>query len=561
MKEGSGFRSRRGLSAVSLGLGLALAVVVAGCGASPAASSFLPKTTNATTSPAKTQPTEPALATGDSLGPDGVVSSSVVAENKLPGTTAWEIPPHSGPDGIQGFASLGDPTVGTQVTLYVSTEATTFRVVAYRMGWYQGLGGRQVWESPLTTGRVQPGCPLTAGINMVSCDNWTASLTVPITAAFTPGDYLLKLEGNVGQQGYIPLTVWDPASHATYLIMNRTFTEEGWNAFGGYSYYQGEGPCTLGSGPYPVCNRARVVSFDRPYDTGDGASDFLSNEYPLIRFCEEHGLDVSYATDVTVDEHPTLLLQHKTLLSLGHDESWSNNERQAALTAQAAGMNIVFFGAAALVRHVRLEPSLLGPDRQEVDYRDSSEDPLNGHGDPLQVTGNTWASPPTNWSEVGLVGELYSGYITKGSAPFVVADAASWAFKGTGLRNGSSIPGVIISDIDHVAPGPPTPADLQVLGHSPIGLEQVYTNQGKWGLATYSDMTYYTDPTGGAGVLDTGDNNWINALTPCAASVPQCPSTEIRKITGNILRLFGQGPTGAIAPATPNLNTIQPPGS
>src|SRR5665213_3030827 len=116
MKGKSGCKSRRGLSAVCLGLGLALAVVVSGCGASPTASSFLPKTTKATTSPAKTKPTDPALATADFLGPDGVVSPSEEAENKLPGTTAWEIPPHSGPDGIEGFANMGNPTVGTQVT-------------------------------------------------------------------------------------------------------------------------------------------------------------------------------------------------------------------------------------------------------------------------------------------------------------------------------------------------------------------------------------------------------------------------------------------------------------
>ncbi|HEY5250486.1 MAG TPA: N,N-dimethylformamidase beta subunit family domain-containing protein [Acidimicrobiales bacterium] len=554
-------KRHRRLPAVTVGLGLALAVILSGCGESPTAASFSAPKVRPKTSPASTRPQKSSPATTASLGPDGVISSSVIAQNQLPGTTAWEIPPHTGPDGIEGFANVADPTAGTQVTLYVSTAATTFQVVAYRMGWYQGLGGHQVWQSPPTPGRVQPACPLTAGVNMVSCDNWTASLTIPITAAFAPGDYLLKLVGSTGQEGYVPLTVWDPSSHATYLIMNRTFTEEGWNAFGGYSYYQGEGPCTLGSGPYPVCNRARVVSFDRPYDTGDGASDFLSNEYPLIRFCEEHGLDVTYATDVTVDEHPTVLLQHKTLLSLGHDESWSNNERVAALTAQTKGMNIVFFGAAALVRHVRLQASPLGPDRQEVDYRDSSEDPLNGVGDPLLVTGNTWASPPTNWSEVGLVGELYSGYVTTGSAPFVVADASAWAFQGTGLRNGSSIPGLITSDIDHVSPGPPTPADLQVLGHSPIALNQVYTNQGKWGLVTYSDMTYYSEPDGGAGVLDTGDNNWINALTPCPRTVAHCPATEVAKITGNILRLFGQGPTGTNAPATSNLITILPPGS
>ena len=250
------------------------------------------------------------------------------------------------------------------------------------MGYYQGLGARQVWASPMLTGTTQPTCPLTPDINMVSCDNWSPSLNVSITSAFVPGDYLLKLVGSGGQQAYVPLTVWNPTSHATYLIMNRTFTEEGWNAYGGYSYYQGQGPCTLGSGSYPVCNRARVVSFDRPYDTGNGSSDFLSNEYPLVRFSEAHGLDVTYATDVTVDEHPTILLQDKALLSLDHDESWSYNELQGAQAAQAQGVNIAFFGAAALVRHVRLQPSPLGPDREEVDYRDSAEDPLNGHGNP-----------------------------------------------------------------------------------------------------------------------------------------------------------------------------------
>jgi hypothetical protein len=556
--SGSSLRRRRRCPLALVALALTVALGVAGCSAAPSTKGAAPKATKAKakTTTRTSAPARPASA--PFLGSDGVVSPAVIAQNKLPGTTAWEIPPHSGSGAIEGFGSLDNATVGDQVTLYVSTTATDFTVVAYRMGWYQGLGGRQVWQSAPVVGHVQPPCPLTPGINMVSCDNWSASLAIPITSAFVAGDYLLKLVGNAGQEAYVPLTVWDPSSHATYLIMNRTFVEQGWNAFGGYSYYQGQGPCTLGSGPYPVCNRARVVSFDRPYDSGDGASDFLSNEYPLVRFCEEHGLDVTYATDVTVDEHPTLLLQHKVLLSLGHDESWSYNERQAAQTAQNAGMNIVFFGAASVLRHVRLQASPLGPDREEVDYRDSAEDPLNGQGNPMQVTGNTWSAPPSNWSEIGLVGEMYSGYITTGSANFVVADASSWIFKGTGLHNGSSLPGIITSDFDHVSPGPPTPGDLQVLGHSPIPLSEAYTNQGRWGADTYSDMTYYTDPTSDAGVLDTGDNNWINSLTPCSGGVPPCPAAAVAKITGNLLWLFGQGPAGHFLPSTNNLMTILP---
>ena len=285
------------------------------------------------------------------LGPNGVESTAVTAENRRPGTTAWQISDEGVSGNIEGFADENYAAVGDEVDLYVSTTAPRFQVVAYRMGWYGGTGGRQVWSSPEVTGQVQPPCPLTPGVNMVSCDDWARSLVVPITTAFVPGDYVLKLIGSGGQQSYVPITIWDPKSHATYLIMARSFTEQAWNTFGGYSFYQGEGPCPAGSGSYPVCNRARVVSFDRPYADGNGESDFLTNEYPVVQFAEKDGLDVTYCTDLTVQENPTVLLQHKVLLSLGHDEVWTYGEREAAQTALSKGVNVVFFGAASVLRH------------------------------------------------------------------------------------------------------------------------------------------------------------------------------------------------------------------
>ena len=76
---------------------------------------------------------------------------------------------------------------------------------------------------------------------------------------------------------------------------------------------------------------------------------------------------------------------------------------------------------------------------------------------------------------------MYSGYLEPGLvAPFVVADASSWVFRGTGLHDGSVLPDVIRSDIDHVDEYPGMPANLTVLGHSPIALSEVYTNQGTW---------------------------------------------------------------------------------
>jgi hypothetical protein len=495
-------------------------------------------------------------------GPTGVEARWVVDENKRPGTASWQIPPGTPENQIVGFSSLNYAEVGDLANLYVSTPSPSFTVTAYRMGWYQGLGARAVWTSPDVPGHVQPACPLTAGVNMVSCDNWTSSLTVPITKVFVQGDYLLKLTGSGGQEGYIPLTVWDPTSQAAYLVVNRTFTEVGWNTYGGYSFYQGTGPCPAGSSTYPVCNRARILSMDRPYDSGYGASDFLGNEYPLIQFCEEHGLDVTYVTDVTLSEHPELALAHKAILSLGHDETWSYDERLAVVNARSQGVNLVFFGAAAVLRHVRLEASPLGPDRLVVDYRDSSADPLNGVGDPMQVTGNTFASPPTNLPPESLTGELYSGYLNgTATVPFVVADPTSWVFKGTGLKTGSQLPGVIMSDVDHLSGSTLMPQNIQVLGHSPIPLALSYTNEGAWAGYTYSDMTYYTDPATKAGVLDTGTVNWIYSMSSCKATAPGCPAAQVEAITGNILWLFGQGPAGLTTPSVANWQTIVPAGS
>ena len=277
------------------------------------------------------------LAVSTFLGPDGVESSAIVAENQLPGTTAWQISGQPATGMIEGFANTTYAAAGQSVTLYVSTTASAFSLTAYRMGYYGGLGARQIWQSGEVIGVVQPACPLTAGINMVSCDNWTSSLTIPITSAWVQGDYLLKLSGSNNVQSYVLLTIWDPSSTAAYALIARSLTEEGWNTFGGFSYYTGSGPCTFGqTTSYPQCNRARVVSFDRPYASGNGASDFLSNEYPLVRFMEEHGLDDAYVTDVTVDQNPSVLLNHKAILSLGHDETWTSNERFAAQAAVAA---------------------------------------------------------------------------------------------------------------------------------------------------------------------------------------------------------------------------------
>lgn len=477
-------------------------------------------------------------------GPDGVEARWVITENAKPGTTAWQITGTAG--GIDGYADHVQATLGQKVNLYVSTTAPHYRVTAYRMGYYGGAGGRMVWQSPDEEGFAQPPCPLTSGINMVQC-SWSVSLSFTVTSAWVQGDYLLKLVGDGGQQSYIPLTIWDPSSHATYLVQNSVLTWQAWNDFGGYDFYGGAAP-----GQTPTYDdRARVVSFDRPYAAsfGSGAADFPIEEYPLVRFMEQHGLDVTYGTDITTDEDPASLLDHRVVLSLGHDEQWSLSMRDAATTALDHGVNIVFFGASPVLRKVRLQPSPLGAGRQEVNYRDPPEDPLYGV-DNADVSQNQWAQPPANLPSSLLVGSTYLGYGI--DDPLVVSEPSSWLFAGTGLAEGAQLPGVILADYNGYVPDGPNPPGVEILAHSPVT-----TNYGDSG---YADTTYYTVAGSDAGVFASGTNGWIPAMAPCGAESATCVAPDLDQITANLLDVFGQGPVGQRYPSQANWQSFYPQG-
>jgi hypothetical protein len=475
------------------------------------------------------------------LGPEGVEASWVVNENKKPGTASWQIQSTRGPS-ISGYANTTAAYVGNSVKIYVSTQAPYFTIAAYRMGYYGGDFARLIWQSGQYTGINQPTCPLVSGINMITC-NWTNPVTVNITAAWVQGDYLLKLSAVGGQQSYVPLTIVDPTSSATYVIDNSVFTWQAWNNYGGYDMYGGAAP---GQGA-TYDNRARVMSFDRPYATGEGAGDFLGNELPLVEYVEQHGLDVTYWTDVYFSENPQLLLNHKVYLSLGHAECWDNQERAEAVTGIAKGVNFIFFGASPILRHVRLQPGPNGTaDREMVDYRDPTEDPLYGKNN-AWVTGNTWAQPPTNLPASQIVGNTYGGYDI--NAPMIIVDASAWPFKGTNVTNGFQLPHVVQFDFDHFVPGQEGPSNVQILAHSPVTTS--------YGVRAYADMTYYTDSQSNAGVIATGTNFWIASMTPCQPTT-NCPASVVRAITGNILYVFGQGPAGLKYPSQTNWQQFYP---
>ncbi len=483
------------------------------------------------------QGTTPPKVVSGGVGPGGPTAAWVQAENAKPGTAAWRAVNVAMNGEIEGYASSVSVTQGQSVTLYVSTIAPSFHVEAYRMGYYQGLGGRLVWTSPEIPGVRQGGPTVTPRTNMVEA-RWAPSLNVQPDRSWPEGDYLLKLVSSTGRQSYVPLTLRNDASTATYVVMNSVTTWQAYNLWGGYDLYEG-----IDGRTSDFSHRARIVSFDRPYKIGFGSGDFLGSEQPLVSLVESLGLNVTYVTSVDLDQRPALLLHHRAVFSMGHDEYYSMSMRQGLESALANGVNLAFMGANAMYRHIRFGPSSTGSDRQEIDYKSASEDPLYGQ-DNADVTVN-WRDPPNNDPESKLIGDYYQCNPVK--ADLVVADASNWLFAGTGLQDGQHVPDVVGSEYDAYDPSAPAPDNIEIVAHSPL------TCGGK---GDYSDVTYYSAPSG-AGVFASGSTGWIPHMNPvCAAGTP-CPAPTLDRITQNLLAAFGAGPAGFPHPSVPNAAAVR----
>jgi hypothetical protein len=455
------------------------------------------------------EPHEPARA---SVAPQPA-PNPVVQENSKPGTTAWRIAHESGPE-LEGFASRTSVAPGQRVTIYVSSRFPTFSASVFRMGWYGGTQGRLVWSAPGIRGHRQPPASIDPTTRMVEA-HWAPTFTVPVGPSWTSGVYLVKLTARTGRASYVPFTVRESAHRAPFVFESSVTTWEAYNGWGGHSLYEGLSPDGLDRLPR---YRSTVVSFDRPYETGGGAGDFFAMELPLLSWLEEQGYDIGYATNIDMQEDPGLLAGRRAFLSMGHDEYWSTVMRQRLESALASGTNAAFFGANAIYRHIRLQPSPLGPDRHQVNYRFAKLDPLT-RTDPGESTVQ-WRDPPVRKPEDEVLGAMYECNPVHVDA--VVYDPLPWLFDGTGLRIGSRIPGLVGREYDRVFHMPGPGKRMWVLLRSPLMCDK---------QPSVADMTFMRLPSG-AGVFDAATQGYVCAFGGCTTSPPD---QRIQRLTRNLL--------------------------
>ena len=452
-------------------------------------------------------------------------------ENTKPGTTDWKLTNPSWTTGvIEGYADVTSVNRGGQIRFFVNTTDPTFTIEIFRIGYYQGLGGRRM-TNPVTLAGTKQTMPTPDPVTgLIEC-NWINPYVFTIPNAADPTDwmsgyYYAKLTSSSGKQSLITFVVRDDARHSDLIMAQAVTTAEAYNVWGGKSLYG-----TLADRS-DTTNASRKTSFLRPYygDETWGAgqfsdqNDFRFWEWGMVQFLEQNGYDVTYATNIDVDRDPNVLLNHKAFLSVGHDEYWSWRMRDNVEHARDVGINLGFFSANTSYWQVRFEdsPTTGQPYTVMVGYKDyCDQDPIT----PTYLRTCRFRDPQVNRSEDQMLGIMY---ITQARQPFVVEDASHWLFTGTGLHNGDALvnpDGSFFVGYEVDALGPHSPLTLERAAHSPATASH----------ANFSDMTVYR-ASSGATVFASGSILWTY-------TVPQ-----IVQVTKNVLaRLINN----AFADSTP----------
>jgi len=515
-------------------------------------------------------------------GPDGVIVTATAAgigsttfsasatpanpnptylENLNPGTTNWKLV-NRGSGEIAGYASATSVNKGGTLDIKVSLgQAGQFTIDVYRLGYYGGTGGRLMASSGPLSGTTQNACTLAPDTQLVEC-NWTTSYVLQVGNNWTSGIYIAKLADQASSKiAHVWFVVRDDSSTADILFQSAVSCVLAYNTMGGHSLYS----FTSVGG-----QRAYKVSYDRPfsqatYQESTESDSPLRWEYNMVRWLESQSYDVTYTDNMQVHTNGQRLLDHKVFLSVGHDEYWSKEMRDAVETARNAGINLGFFSANTCYWRVRFENSTpaagqVNPNRVMACYKqDWASDLVAQQQGPSAAT-NKFRSVQNQRPENALLGVMYGSDLDLyGGFNFVVTNSSDPYYANTGLQNGDQLNLLVGYEWDFIVNNGSTPPGLVTLSQSPVQPSSLLPNfdepPGEQSLPANQDFTKsysarYT-ASSGAKVFASGTIQWAWGLDSDGVS-PAREDIRAKQITVNIFADMGA------RPLTPNANLIVP---
>lgn len=495
--------------------------------------------------------------------------NAIEAENCLAGNppSQWYVAGAGSPN-IQGFATDISVDVGQIIYFKISTNATSYRIDIYRMGYYQGQGARLIASlSPSATlPQAQPACLTDGNTGLTDCGNWAISASWAVPSTATSGVYFANLVRlDTGETSPIVFIVRDDSGHSDILVQTSDLNWHAYNDYGGNNLYAGN-----------PAGRAYKVSYNRPFNVPNLNAWFFSAEYPMLRWLEANGYDVSYFAGVDTDRNGALITQHKVFMSVGHDEYWSGGQRANVEAAREAGVNLAFFSGNEIFWKTRWEPSIDGtntPYRTLVCYKETLANAVIDPADPPVWTG-MWRdprfSPPADGGrpENALSGTLFEVSSPRNDSITVSqSDGRMRFWRNTsiatiGPSQVATLPaGVLGYEWDADADNGFRPAGLIPLSTTSMAVSTYvfgYSSIGN-GVATHH-LTLYR-ASSGALVFGAGTVQWSWGLDANHAISGTPADPDMQQATVNLLADMGVQPAtlqSGLVSATPSTDTTPP---
>jgi hypothetical protein len=513
----------------------------------------------------------PSVAQAQSGNPCAPGGNPIVCENSKPGTPRdqWEIF-RAGDENIQGYATAMSVNKGSAISFKIDTTYSAYKIDVYRLGYYGGDGARLIASDVShVASQNQPACTQNATTGLIDCGNWTTSATWTVPSTAVSGIYIAKIyrSTDIDAASHITFVVRDDSSNSDIAVQTSDATWQAYNTYGGNSLYQ----CTVACPPGNprTYKGAFAVSYNRPMNAADddgGRSYIWNAEYPMVRFLEANGYNVSYLSQIDTEASPALLRTHKVLLVSGHDEYTSANQRASIKAARDAGVNLAIFSGNTQFWKTRYLPSAAGPstpNRTLVSYKDTHFDAPT---DPVEWTG-TWRDrrftpPGADYEpENSLIG--LSFLVNLDSSPITVP--ASYKslriWRNTGSGSSTLAPASLGYEWDADADNGFRPPGQFRLSSTTVSGVEVFTDYGssvEIGTATHNMVMYRA--ASGALVFNSGTVQFAYGLDDFIDH-DSTVSIPMKQMVVNLLADMGTQPsslTAGLVAASKSTDTTAP---
>lgn len=366
---------------------------------------------------------------------------------------------------VEGYLDRLSYLPGETIAFHCSARCKRFSIEIARIGAKREV----VWRNDDFPGSYFP-TPEHAYAK--GCD-WPITFTFPIPADWRSGFYEVTFHSREttgpAATSHAAFVLRAPVDqpHSAILLVLATNTYNAYNKWGGHCLYTG----------------ATHVSFQRPWERGfitrpdtryDGRVASIVPEgdpehkqliryleagrYPLwcasggwhnwerrfVRWAESNDIELDYAINSDLHFHPEILNHYRLMVSMGHDEYWSGEMRDAVDHFVETGGNLAIFSGNTCFWQVRYEDE----GKTMVCYKGQARDrdPVMGTEEQTRLT-TFWSHPLLGRPENLTTGLSFTrgGYVRVGggvprsSGAYTIYRPGHWAFADTGLRYGDQL--------------------------------------------------------------------------------------------------------------------------